>query len=453
MTALSPLVRLHRAASLLNPFRSIPQLLSTLSEAAAILRDPPGDPVAVDAQAGAFHSMAAALAATGTDAGHALRVGWEGEAAGAAIASLKATRDLAERASAAMRTASDLLLDHAEALRRLEKELAGHREDLAEARRELDSLRGIARGLWRRHLVGQLAKAWRAIRGGIDVYERLREAEEVLRRGMREVEAQARAGALRSPHIPATDTARLAATTGILSTVQLKRAAARLDALSTSDRQTLDGLLTAAASDAEKAYILKALAAGHPIGEVERFATAIHGMHEGWLHRRLDPIQPGVKQFDPTTCGPTVIMVAQAMNDPIYALSLTPGTLRAEQHRIHDSTNFVWPRALGTTPWGVAGELGAQWDWRAVDDTSDGAVLDSAVAAADEGHTVPVLIGNGYPRHYVLLIGHEGTDLVFYNPSGAVVRVSEADFRDGDISALGYRHVQAVVIPSGNGRV
>jgi hypothetical protein len=28
-----------------------------------------------------------------------------------------------------------------------------------------------------------------------------------------------------------------------------------------------------------------------------------------------------------------------------------------------------------------------------------------------------------------------------------VTRVSEADFRDGNLSALGYRHVQAVVTP------
>jgi hypothetical protein len=154
------------------------------------------------------------------------------------------------------------------------------------------------------------------------------------------------------------------------------------------------------------------------------------------------------------------------MNDPVYTFSLTadeqgrplPGEdfydrLKAEEQRIHDATNRVWPQALGTSPWGVVSELnrhGAQYDWRVVDDTDRrcaGAALEAAVGAVDDGHTVPVLIGDGYPKHYVLLIGHEGENLVFYNPSGHVVQVSEADFRTGNMSALGYRHVQAVVTP------
>jgi hypothetical protein len=49
----------------------------------------------------------------------------------------------------------------------------------------------------------------------------------------------------------------------------------------------------------------------------------------------------------------------------------------------------------------------------------------------------------------VLMVGHDGSDLLFYDPSGAaVVRVSEQDFRTGNMSTLGFHHVQAVITPS-----
>lgn len=452
------LVRLRRAAALVNPARSLPEILRAMAEAGAILREPPGDPDEVAAQAAAFHALAIDLAVVGNEACyHATRPipgSWQGEAATAATTSLKATGELVEDASAAMRSAGELLDDHAETLRRLHTELRHHRDRLAEARR----VPGIR----------MVVKAFLAIKAALGVFERLQEAEEELRHGMRRIEGGAKAGALGSTHLPATDAARLTHT-GILTTVQLKRAAAALDALSTLDLMRMRELL-AQSSDAEKAHLLKALAAGHDVDTIERFADLIQGRDADWLHRQLDLLSPRegrmVRQYDDTTCGSTVIMLARAMNDPIYALSLTTDLdgnrldgnafherIKAEEQRIHDSTNTLWPQRLGTTPWGLTGELnsyGVQYNWRAVDDTSAGSVgtaLDAAVGAVDAGHTVPVLIGDGYPKHYVLLIGHEGGELVFYNPSGEVTRVSEADFRDGRMSALGYRHVQAVVTP------
>jgi hypothetical protein len=167
--------------------------------------------------------------------------------------------------------------------------------------------------------------------------------------------------------------------------------------------------------------------------------------------------------------------MARALADPLYALYLTNGggagdnppnagalfgdRLRAEEQRIHDSTNLVWPQSLGTPPWGVSDELnlhreafGTDFTWRLVDDTDSGSVnqaLRDAVTAVDGGQPVPVLIGDSVPRHYVLMVGHDGDDLLFYNPSGAVTRVSEQDFRDGNMSALGFRHVQGVITPTG----
>jgi len=165
------------------------------------------------------------------------------------------------------------------------------------------------------------------------------------------------------------------------------------------------------------------------------------------------------------------ILIARLMTDPLYAMQFTAGNptddsvvvdrLRREEQRIHDSTNWLWPEALGTTPWGVsheldqhAKEMGTDYDWHLVDDTDPRSVdpaMRSAVTAADQGHPVPVLIGDGVPRHYVLLVGHDGDNLVFYDPGdGGVKHIPAADFLDGHMVDLGdgFQHVQGVVTPT-----
>ncbi len=99
---------------------------------------------------------------------------------------------------------------------------------------------------------------------------------------------------------------------------------------------------------------------------------------------------------------------------------------------------------------GHRGEFGTTYDWHIVDDTdasSVGPALTNAVSAVDAGYPVPVLIGDGIPRHYVLLIGHDNGMLTFYNPSGSFEQISEADFLNGNVSDLGYQHVQGVITP------
>ncbi|MFD0821827.1 hypothetical protein ACFQ0D_26725, partial [Micromonospora zhanjiangensis] len=379
----------------------------------------------------------------------------------------------------------------------LDRELADHRQALADVGRELDSLLEIGRAL-----VATVARWWdedgfddllrralAAVRAAIRVFEQLQAAQDTLRRGLRDVTGKARAGAFGASAGSPFDTVRLAAAgisgsgaedNGILSTAQLRRAGDLLDALPPAERQRFDELLARAGSSVERAYLMKALAAGHGVEEIDSFADRIRGRSEYWLRTQLSLVDPGargpvthggtaVRQVDGTTCGSTSILIARAMNDPIYALSLT-GTgedgevptfadrLRAEELRIHDATNTTWPQRLGTSPWGVSDELnehadsfGARYDWRLVDDTSPGSVnpaLDDAIGAVDAGHTVPVLIGDSYPAHYVLLVGHEGGNLIFYDPSGNMAVVSEDDFRNGNTSALGYHHVQGVIVPS-----
>ncbi len=489
-------------ATITNPVAMAAEIIDMISTLASILREVPGDADAIDGYAAAFRAMKTALDTADTDldaVGAAVPSVWQGQAATEAVAALKATQSLFEQASPAMRRSADLLEDYADELRRLKTKLAGHREDLAEVVRELDSVFDVARNIWDTvnpfdndgGLLQEVRKAIGAIGGAIDVFESLRTAQDTLRRGLRDVQGKARAGALRSSHISAFDAVTMANAgiggtareeNGILTTAQMARAASNMDALSEADRARMQQLLDAAGSDAERAYLLKALASNHPIGEIETFAGAIHGKSEAWLRQHLSLVSPGdtgyvtfngesIDQYNGTTCGSTSIMIARAMNDPLYAMGLTTdgngngltgaefeARIRAEEERIHNSTDPSWRHGIGTMPWGMndemnahAGAFGTEYDWRWVDDTSAGSVngaLDDAVGAVDAGYTVPVLIGGEVPRHYVLLVGHEGSDLVFYEPTaGKMVRVSESDFRDGNMSALGFEHVQGVVTP------
>ena len=63
--------------------------------------------------------------------------------------------------------------------------------------------------------------------------------------------------------------------------------------LNSQDRQQFDALLAGAKSSQERAYLLKALAAGHSVSEVEAFDALIHaqGDDPAWLAQRLTPIQ------------------------------------------------------------------------------------------------------------------------------------------------------------------
>jgi hypothetical protein len=256
-------------------------------------------------------------------------------------------------------------------------------------------------------------------------------------------------------------------------------------AVSGADRARMDAALARAAGPEQRAYIGKAIAAGHSANEVVGFAEAIRGRRPGWLRMHLSLIDPSgtgevsylgseLSQINDTTCGSTSLLMARAMADPLYDLYLTTGDstdpaaatpaqfqarVAAEEQRIHDATNVVWPKSLGTSPWGVSGELnrhvgatGTRYATRLLVGTRGGRInpaLRDAVTAVDRGQPVPVLIGDLLPHHYVLVVGHRGGDLLFYDPSDAeVVVVSEQAFLAGETSTLGYRHVMAVITPS-----
>ena len=162
-------------------------------------------------------------------------------------------------------------------------------------------------------------------------------------------------------------------------------------------------------------------------------------------------------QRDGVTCGPAVAVVAGALLDPDYRRNLTDRAwFDGEQGRVHAAANRIWPRALGTTPWGMAGTISGhsakyhvRYGWRMSRRRDALADVKRAVAA---GWPVAMLIGSdipwAIPRHWVLIVEYRGETLHCYEPSsGEVVPVPEAAVRAGRLTALGFPRAFAFVLP------
>lgn len=147
--------------------------------------------------------------------------------------------------------------------------------------------------------------------------------------------------------------------------------------------------------------------------------------------------------------------MAGALLDDAYAAPLRSAHPQRwfddEQARVHRMVNTVWPRALGTTPAGMARALtvhsapqGVRYRWHLPAPRTVAAVCD-AVAA---GWPVAMLIGSTVPRHWVLFTEIDGRALRCYEPSsGALVMVPIDDVRAGRLSGLGFGRPFAFVLP------
>ncbi|MEI7915550.1 MAG: hypothetical protein WCH82_12445 [Mycobacteriaceae bacterium] len=173
-----------------------------------------------------------------------------------------------------------------------------------------------------------------------------------------------------------------------------------------------------------------------------------------------------LRQRDGVTCGPSVAVMAGTLINADYRRALQRADAQmwfeAEQGRVHRAANTVWPRALGTTPAGMARALsahGTRYRWRparrSLSDVSD------AVAA---GWPVAMLIGAAVPRHWVLLTEIDrgtidrgtidrgtidrGTLRCYEPSSGHLIGVSFDDIRTGRLNELGFPRAFAFVLPA-----
>jgi hypothetical protein len=157
-------------------------------------------------------------------------------------------------------------------------------------------------------------------------------------------------------------------------------------------------------------------------------------------------LAPQARQVDETTCGAAVLAVLRLAGDPAAALALARDPrgaghgFAALQRDTHARTRRVWPRRLGTPPWGAAREArygSVRYTHRVVgsQEPSEGshAVLQAAVTAAAAGIPVPLYTGGdlgrglatAVPRHVVLLAGvresDDGPTATLYEPSSGAL--------------------------------
>ena len=162
-----------------------------------------------------------------------------------------------------------------------------------------------------------------------------------------------------------------------------------------------------------------------------------------------------LRQRDGVTCGPSVAVTAGALIDAEYGAPLRDGEpehaqtwFAAEQGRVHRAVNRVWPRALGTTPAGMARALsahGVAYRWRRA-----GRSMSDVLSAVSTGRPVAMLIGGVIPRHWVLLTEVDGSAMRCYDPaSGQRSWISVADIREARLRGLGFPRPFAFVLPAG----
>ncbi|MDW6062199.1 peptidoglycan-binding protein [Streptomyces sp. FXJ1.4098] len=256
----------------------------------------------------------------------------------------------------------------------------------------------------------------------------------------------------------------------ILTANELKRSSEFMDKMSAHDRAEFNRLVSSAKSPQERAYLMKALAAGHDLKQIDRFAQQIHGRSPQWLSDRLTPVviqstdagtnevtYQGAKwtQGGDGTCVASSTLNARAMIDPLYALQLTTGghpgdpeydnptafseRLRDEQHRAHYAAGGDPLPYGGGISWAerekyldnpeLGDRTGTEYSTRQLHNADDRrASLVDVERQLDNGVPVQVAVRGSTGSHAMMIVGHEGDRLQVYNPWGTTTWVSEDDF-------------------------
>jgi hypothetical protein len=190
-------------------------------------------------------------------------------------------------------------------------------------------------------------------------------------------------------------------------------------------------------------------------------------------------------QVDGTTCGSAVLVALAAWADPAEVARLDgaapagaaagggPATagaaagtavgfgarFDARQQQVHRESTRFWPRALGTSPWGMVGWLrrnaaaAGPYRVRLVDDVDAAdlaSALDAASVALGAGRPVPLLVGTILPRHYCLALGRGGAGAWrVYEPTSGHVRALDPALagRRALRPLLGFDRLHAVLLP------
>lgn len=431
---------------------------------------------------------------------------WIGDTSVLAQDAVDATVRAAQQMSDALLGGGNALITFSDCLKTAQSKDSGGRTKLRDARAQLGGKDGWFDDLHEDDGEESARKAARtlATAGCDDLLAAASDADDAARLCARELNkyaSEARAGKMDTDSLTAVDRIALADTSNvggdpelneILTANDLERSGRAMEKLSPADQARMEKLLADAGTPQEKAYLMKALASGYSVDEVEEFGGKIHNKDAAWLEDHLSPITTqgdsmndegknpngantntddqkfGGKLWDQdgATCVPSSTVTARAMVDPVYALELTGGPdgqddsdehfrerLTDEQMRLHeegdgDNEGWWWDRQpAGMDSDGQVeisdkelsphtGDSYESHDMGSENDRRD--VLPDIERSVAEGKPVPINIEgeeNGeWVGHGMMVVGQEGDMLQIYNPWGTTTWVSEDDFVKGDLS-------------------
>jgi len=282
---------------------------------------------------------------------------------------------------------------------------------------------------------------------------------------------------------------------------QRGQAEAALTHLSPQDYVSFQALHNYMPTPTGRGFLLKALAAGHSMADIQWLAGHMAGKNDAWLLDNLtlhDPrgVGAGITQQHAMGCNSSMTMAAQGAYDPVFALGLRISNPNISQVDAWDPTRFntdlaareramlesgyQGQNALGAPGWGgqatpiaygaargrwaddllnsLVGRFGIQF-------TPDvGLRPADAVQSLDEGLSqglhVPVVIGS-HPTdraHYVLATGRRdgpnGPEYRFHNTAnGQSVWVSVSQILTGQMPLLGGIMITSIERPQAMGAI
>ncbi|HWM37125.1 MAG TPA: peptidoglycan-binding protein [Streptomyces sp.] len=427
---------------------------------------------------------------------------WVGSTGAKASEVVAAAGRSAEQMEEAFRKASKALYDLSDALTSAQSTDDSGREQLRKALSMLGGEDGFFDDMVEKDAEESERKRAQdtAGAGGNCMLNAAQKADDAARTAARELNkyaSEARAGQMKTDEISAADRLVLADISGtggareqneLLTANDLERSGRYMEKMSAADQAKYERMLADSKSPQERAYLVKALAAGYSLDEVTDFRGKIHGKDPDWLQEHLTPVTTAAdskndeglnpdgantntdeQKFgdenwsqDGATCVPSSTVTARAMVDPVYALELTGGPsgqendpdafrdrLGDEQMRLHEEGDGSYDGWFSDTPAGVDNEgkteivnkeisphTGSEYEFqetRSADARRD--VLPDIEKSVADGKPVPIGV-EGYPDgersgHAMMVVGQEGDKLQIYNPWGTTTWVSEDDFVNG----------------------
>ncbi|GAA2339615.1 peptidoglycan-binding protein [Streptomyces kunmingensis] len=475
------------------------ELLDLIDDALSVPA-PGGDPGALEGLARLYHGQ---LDPVGSVFDQVDRVGrkglpevWVGDTGVRAADAVNAAGRAVTQMSEAFQGGASVLLTLADAIGTAQRDDERGRGQLLEQKKTLGGKDGFMDDLheddeeeWDRKNAAHFGSY--AVDLMHDAVRNAQEATRVAARDLNKWAAEARAGKMGTSELTAVDKLMLADTgvagadtelNEILTAGELARASTRMDQLNLDDEMAMERMLATSETPQERAYLMKALAAGHSVDEIATFQDKIHGKDPDWMRRHLTPVVTAGDSMDDeglapdggsnnkdavtfdgqqwsqggdggeSTCVASSTVTSRAMVDPLYALELTGGPdgqeddpdafrqrLVAEQHRLHtegdggDDWTGMGPEGQERINDDTVGKAtGTDYERQDLDSAADRrAVLTDVEKSVAEGRPVPVDVSGKEGAHAMTIIAQEGDMLQVYNPWGTTTWVSEDDFING----------------------